>query len=281
MKFVSYMRGGLPHFGAVKGEGVVSLTGRLGAYDLKELLAFDLVPDACVYAAQATADHALADITYLPVIPNPAKVLCVGLNYEGHRLETNSAKTDNPQIFSRFTDTLIGHRAPILRPKVSEALDFEGELAVIIGKPGRHIDEGRALDYVAGYACFNDGSLRDFQRHTTQFIPGKNFPDTGGLGPWMVTPDEAPPADSMQLTTRLNGEVVQSDSTADLIFSVAKVIAYCSSFTQLAPGDVIATGTPSGVGYRRTPPLFMKPGDVVEVEIDGVGVLTNPIAEAP
>src|SRR5579864_4367907 len=181
-------------------------------------------------------------------------------------------------LFTRFANTQVGHGQPLVRPRVSEKLDFEGELAFIIGKKGRHISEADALSCVAGYACFNDGSVRDWQLHTSQFTPGKNFPGTGGFGPWLVSPDEVPGIARATLTTRLNGEEVQRSSTDDLIFGVPALISYISEFTELVPGDVIITGTPSGVGAFRKPPLWMKPGDVVEVEIEGIGVLKNPLA---
>jgi 2-keto-4-pentenoate hydratase/2-oxohepta-3-ene-1,7-dioic acid hydratase in catechol pathway len=222
---------------------------------------------------------ALADVQLLPVIPNPAKILCVGHNYESHRQETGRAKVSYPSIFTRFADTLTAHGADIVRPKVSENLDYEGELAVIIGKGGRHISEADALYHVAGYAPFNEASVRDWQWHTQQFIPGKNFPTTGGFGPWMVTADELPDPATTSVTTRLNGVVMQSQPTADMLFSVPVIIAYLSTFTELSPGDVICSGTPGGVGAKREPPVWMKPGDVVEVDIPGVGLLRNPIGQ--
>ncbi|NKN37336.1 fumarylacetoacetate hydrolase family protein [Agrobacterium sp. a22-2] len=229
-------------------------------------------------AAKAEA-WPLSDVEWLPVIPNPDKILCVGLNYEMHRKETGRAEVENPTIFARYSNSQTGHLQPIIRPKVSTDLDYEGELAVIIGKPGRYISRATALDHVAGYACYNDGSIRDFQRHTHQFTPGKNFPDTGAFGPWMMTPDELGPLDALRIQTRLNGEVVQDATFAQMIFDIARQIEYCSSFTRLEAGDVIASGTPGGVGAKRNPPLWMRPGDIVEVEIDRLGTLRNPITE--
>ena len=182
-------------------------------------------------------------------------------------------------MFGRFANSQTGHLANIIRPKVSKDLDFEGELALIIGKSSRYISRAQAWDHIAGYACYNEGSVRDYQRHTHQFTPGKNFPQTGAFGPWMVTPDEAGDLGPVRLQTRLNGEIVQDATISQMIFGIPQQIEYCSSFTKLEPGDVIVTGTPGGVGSRRTPPLWMKPGDVVEVEIDRIGLLRNGIAD--
>lgn len=228
-------------------------------------------------AAAIAAKTPISAVEWRPVIPNPDKILCVGLNYEMHRKETGRTEVENPTIFARFANSQTGHLAPIVRPKVSGDLDYEGELAVIIGKAGRYIPRGEAMAYVAGYACYNDGSLRDFQRHTHQFTPGKNFPDTGAFGPWMMTPDELGPLANLCIQTRLNGEVVQNATFDQMIFDIAHQIEYCSTFTRLEPGDVILSGTPGGVGAKRNPPLWMKPGDTVEVEIDRLGILRNPI----
>jgi len=221
----------------------------------------------------------LDEISWLPVIPNPEKIFCVGLNYELHRKETGRAVVEHPTIFARFANTQTGHLTNILRPRVSTHLDFEGELAIIIGKPGRYIAKDRAFDHIAGYACYNDGSVRDWQHHTHQFTPGKNFPRTGGFGPWMVTSDEFSDLAPRAIATRLNGETVQQAKLGEMIFDLPTLVEYCSSFNPLVAGDVIVTGTPGGVGVKRTPPLWMKPGDVVEVEIDGLGVLRNSIAD--
>lgn len=230
-------------------------------------------------AAAKAPSFELSQLEWLPVIPNPDKILCVGLNYEMHRKETGRAEVDNPTIFGRFANSQTGHLRPILRPKVSTELDYEGELAVIIGQPGRYISREDALGHIAGFACYNDGSVRDYQRHTHQFTPGKNFPETGAFGPWMMTPDELGPLDDLRIQTRLNGQVVQDATFSQMIFDIARQIEYCSSFTRLEAGDVIASGTPGGVGAKRNPPLWMKPGDVVEVEIDRLGILRNPIVQ--
>lgn len=245
--------------------------------DLKAAVVADLAGVA--EAKGAAVSHPVSALTWLPVIPNPDKILCVGLNYEEHRRETGRSVVENPTIFARFANSQTGHLAPIVKPKVSGDLDYEGELAIIIGKPGRYISRENALSHVAAYSIYNDGSVRDYQRHTHQFTPGKNFPDTGAFGPWMMTPDELGPLEQLRIQTRLNGQVVQ-DATFDMmIFDVGKIIEYCSQFTRLEPGDVIATGTPGGVGAKRNPPLWMRPGDIVEVEIDKLGILRNPIGE--
>jgi 2-keto-4-pentenoate hydratase/2-oxohepta-3-ene-1,7-dioic acid hydratase in catechol pathway len=220
-----------------------------------------------------------ADVQWLPVIPNPEKIFCVGLNYETHRKETGRSVVEHPTIFARFPNTQTGHLTNIIRPRVSTNLDFEGELALIVGKAGRYVSREHAFEYVAGYACFNDASVRDWQHHTHQFTPGKNFPATGGFGPWMVTPDEFSNLGSRRITTRLNAQIVQQATLGEMIFDIPTLIEYCSSFNPLSPGDIIVTGTPGGVGIKRTPPLWMKAGDVVEVEVEGIGILQNGIAD--
>ena len=266
-------------WGVIEGEtfrdaGAV-LAGRYADLKAAVTAGFEGVADA----AENAAAFPLSEIEWLPVIPNPDKILCVGLNYEMHRKETGRAEVENPTIFARYSNSQTGHLKPIIRPKVSTELDYEGELAVIIGKPGRYISREDALGHIAGFACYNDGSVRDYQRHTHQFTPGKNFPDTGAFGPWMMTPDELGPLDALRIQTRLNGDVVQDATFAQMIFDIARQIEYCSSFTRLEAGDVIASGTPGGVGAKRNPPLWMKPGDIVEVEIDRLGTLRNPITD--
>jgi 2-keto-4-pentenoate hydratase/2-oxohepta-3-ene-1,7-dioic acid hydratase in catechol pathway len=280
MRLASYIADGRADFGVVRDDGVVSLGRSSGAVDLKGLLTEGLLPRAEAIARDTPSTHAIGDVTFLPVIPQPSKVLCIGLNYEGHRVETNSPKSDHPQVFLRLADSLTAHDDVLLRPaRTSVAFDYEGELAVVIGKSARRIAEKDALSVVAGYTCFNDGSVRDWQKHTSQFIPGKNFPKTGALGPWLATADAVGDPGKLDIRTRLNGQVVQDDNTSNMLFSVQRAISYCSEFTELQPGDIIATGTPSGVGYRRNPPLFMKPGDVVEVDISGIGTLRNRIQD--
>ena len=276
MKYVSFRRpNGTPAFGRIEAESIVELGNSVGApADLKSALA-----NAALAGLPAGKTYALADVVLLPVIPNPTKILCVGHNYESHRQETGRAKTDYPSIFTRFADTLVAHGQPIVRPRVSKNLDFEGELAIIVGRGGRAIAEASALEHIAGYACFNDASVRDWQWHTGQFTPGKNFPGTGALGPWLVTPEEADDLTAVRVTTRLNGDVVQDQPIGEMLFSIAQIIAYVSAFTPLSPGDVIATGTPGGVGAKRSPPLWMKAGDKVEVDIGPVGRLSNRIID--
>ncbi len=279
MKLLSYLSQGKPSYGVVK-DGKVHNVGRaLGANypTLRELIAAGAFKEAASEADRQPAEASIDQVTYLPVIGNPGKILCVGLNYLAHREETGRKESGHPTIFTRFANTQVGHNQPMIVPRVSTRFDYEGELAVIIGKAGRHVSQADALAHVAGYACYNDGSVRDWQNHNTQWIPGKNFVGSGGFGPWMVTGDEIPDPTKLTLTTRLNGEQVQHSTTDLLIFSIPEVIAYITTFTELEPGDVIASGTPGGVGAARKPPLWMKPGDVVEVEITGIGTLRNPI----
>jgi 2-keto-4-pentenoate hydratase/2-oxohepta-3-ene-1,7-dioic acid hydratase in catechol pathway len=280
MKFATFKANGSTTWGVIDGEEAVDLgTVLQGRYpDLKSAI----VANALHEAAEGTGNakrYPLSAIEWLPVIPNPDKILCVGLNYEMHRKETGRAEVENPTIFTRFANSQTGHLASIIRPHVSHELDFEGELAIIIGKGGRYIPKAEAWDHIAGYACYNDGSVRDFQRHTHQFTPGKNFPDTGAFGPWMMTPDELGELGPLRIQTRVNGQVVQDATFEQMIFDIPRIIEYCSSFTRLEPGDVIATGTPGGVGAKRNPPLWLKPGDTVEVEIDRLGTLRNGIAD--
>ena len=281
MKFASLLIAGMPGFGALVDGGYVDLTRKLrrDVASLRGAIAAGLLPDAAAYAASRAPDIGEAQAKLLPVIPDPAKILCIGINYEAHRTETKRAEATHPTIFTRFPDSQVAHGAPIVRPRLSERFDYEGELAVIIGKGGRYISEADALAHVAGYAPYNDGSVRDWQRHSHQFTPGKNFPGTGGFGPHLTTADEVGDYTRLTLTTSLNGAVMQEAPLTDLIFAIPRLIAYCSSFTRLGPGDVIVTGTPGGVGDRRDPPVYLKPGDVCEVEIPGVGRLVNPVVQ--
>jgi len=280
MRLASFKTAKGASYGAVTGNGIVDLRRHLGNQfpDLKALIAGNGFLQVNQYLSEAP-DYKESDVTWLPVIPKPDKIVCVGLNYEEHRVETGRDKTENPALFLRLAESQVGHRQPILRPRESTHLDFEAEIALIIGKPGRRISEAESWEHIAGYSCYNDGSVRDWQRHTVQWTAGKNFARTGGFGPWLVTADEIPPHTVLELSCRLNGERMQHATTEMMIFKFPRLIAYISSFTTLAPGDVIVTGTPGGVGARRNPPLWMKPGDKVEVEIDKVGVLENGIAE--
>ena len=281
MKLVSFSRNGQAGYGAVVGEQVVDLGAALGSRfsDLKALLAADAVGEAAVVVAERQPDFALSELELLPVIPNPGKIWCCGLNYGEHVKETNREVTEQPTFFLRVADSQVGHEQAMVRPQESEQFDYEAEIAVVIGRPGRRIAEADAGQYVAGYACYNDGSVRDWQRHTSQWVPGKNFWRTGGFGPWMVTADEIPFGTLMTLTARLNGQELQRATTDMMIHSIARQIAYVSTIAPLEPGDVIVTGTPGGVGARRNPPVWMKAGDVVEIEVDRVGVLRNPVAD--
>src|SRR5580698_190565 len=219
-------------------------------------------------------------VRLLPPVPRPPKIICVGLNYDDHLKESGLKKPEYLEIFARFGTSLIAHREPIRRPRESSALDYEAELAVVIGRGGRRISRDKALDHVAGYSLFNDGTLRDFQLRTPQWTMGKNFDATGAFGPWLVTPDAVPPgAHGLRIQGRLNGQVMQDSRTDLLIFSVAALIELISVAMSLERGDVIITGTPGGVGAARKPPVFMHPGDIFEVEIDGLGVLTNPVED--
>lgn len=280
MRFASLSVGDRRTWGLIEGEEAVDLGAVLEARlpDLKSAISAGALHDLAGAAATAPR-HPLAAIAWLPVIPNPDKILCIGLNYETHRAETGRAAVEHPTVFGRFANSQIAHGSDIIRPRVSSDLDFEGELALIIGRPGRYIARADAFDHIAGYACYNDGSIRDYQWHTHQFTPGKNFPGTGAFGPWMVTPDELGDLAPLRLQTRVNGEVVQDARIGQMIFDIPRQIEYCSSFTRLEAGDVIATGTPGGVGAKRKPPLWLKPGDTVEVEIDKVGLLRNGIAD--
>jgi 2-keto-4-pentenoate hydratase/2-oxohepta-3-ene-1,7-dioic acid hydratase in catechol pathway len=280
MKLASFCVANKPSWGVVDGDEVIDLGDGPGTQfpDLRSVIAGQAF-GSLAEAFGAAPRYRLTDIDWLPVIGNPGKIICVGVNYHDHRREMGRAETEMPTIFARFANSQIGHTSNIVRPTVSSDLDYEGELAVIIGKTGRHITRDDAMGYVAGYACYNDATVRDWQRHTHQWIPGKNFPGTGAFGPWMVTADEIADLGALRLTTRLNGEIMQEAGIDQLIFDVPQLIAYCSDFTQLEPGDVIVSGTPGGVGFKRTPPVFMKPGDVVEVEITGVGCLRNGIVQ--
>jgi 2-keto-4-pentenoate hydratase/2-oxohepta-3-ene-1,7-dioic acid hydratase in catechol pathway len=279
MKLASYVADGKVVFGAVAEGGVITLNERLGGRyaGLREALAENALAEMRKAAEGAKPDHRLTDIKFLPPIPNPEKILCAGINYRSHAAETGRDVPKQPSMFIRLANTLTGHDGELIRPLVSQSFDFEGELAVVIGRSGRHIPIERALDHVAGYTCFVDGSVRDYQKFSV--TSGKNFPGTGPLGPWIVTADEIADPKRLMLITRLNGQEVQKSSTDLLIYSVPQIIAFCSDFTPLVAGDVIATGTPEGVGHRRNPPLWMKAGDVLEVEISGIGTLRNRVVD--
>ena len=281
MKLISFLNHTVPSYGLVSGDDVLDLTPILGAQapDLKTLIAKNLF----AAAAQAAQSHKptlkLAQLTLLPVIPNPGQIFCIGLNYGDHVRETGRQVTETPTIFLRLPDSQVAHGQDIVRPAESHRLDYEAEIAVIIGKGGRRIKEEDAWNHIAGYSCYNDGSVRDWQVATSQWTPGKNFYKTGGFGPWMVTSDEIAPAQVMRLQTVLNGQVLQDSTTDKMIHSIPRQIAYISTFIPLSPGDVIVTGTPGGVGNKREPQIFMKPGDVCEIVVDAIGTLRNGICD--
>ncbi|AZG08152.1 5-oxopent-3-ene-1,2,5-tricarboxylate decarboxylase [Pigmentiphaga sp. H8] len=222
----------------------------------------------------------LAEVRLLPPVPQPGKIICLGLNYADHAAEGGNAKPSYPSFFMRGATSLIAHGAPLLRPGVSDKLDFEAELAVVIGKRARHLTPEDALSAVAGYACFNDATLRDYQRRTAQWTIGKNFDGTGAFGPWLVPADAVPPgASGLKIESRLNGRVMQSDNTSNMLFPVAETLCLLTEALTLEPGDVIAMGTPAGVGYARKPPVWMQPGDRIEIEIEGLGILANTVKD--
>jgi len=280
MRLLSFSIGGRQTFGAAAGDGVIDLGKRLaadGINGLRRLLETGRLADAQRIASGAAADHSLDAIDFAPVIPDPGKIICVGLNYRDHVQETGRSVSEKPTLFARFPCSQVGHLQPLVLPRVSTQFDYEGEMAVIVGRTGRHISASDALDFVAGYSCYNEGSVRDWQRHTSQFLAGKTFAKSGSFGPWLVTTDEIPDPSKLTLKTRLNGVVVQETTTDLMITPVPELVAYISTICPLEPGDVIVSGTPGGVGARRNPPLWMKVGDTVEIEVSGIGVLTNAI----
>lgn len=284
MKLISYQHNGTDSYGALLGDRIVDLRAVFGtrAVDLKALIAAGLLSEAAaaVQKADATATAstlALGDVQLLPVIPNPGKIVCVGLNYGEHVRETGREITEQPTLFLRVAESQVAHGEPIVLPPESSKLDYEGEIAIVIGQGGRRISEADAWKHIAGYACYNDATLRDWQSATPQWTAGKNFWRTGGFGPWLVTRDEIADGQVMTLVTRLNGQEMQRTTTDKLIHSIPRQIAHISAFMPLAAGDVIVTGTPGGVGAKRTPPVWMKAGDVVEIEVDAIGILRNGI----
>ena len=284
MKLASYQTGGRASYGIVTGDVIVDLGRQFGAQHptLRSAIAAGLIVPALAQASSSAAAHTvrLADVTLLTPIIDPEKIICIGLNYRAHAAEGGFKVPEFPSTFIRTTNTLVPSGQALMRPRHSGDFDYEGELAIVIGCGGRHIAARDALSHVLGYTCFNDGSVRDYQfKHS--LTAGKNHPSTGGLGPWIVTADEIPDPSRLTLVTRVNGNEVQRKGTDDMIFDVPAIIAYVSSWTALAPGDVIATGTPEGVGFARKPPLWLRPGDTVEVEISSIGTLVNPVAAEP
>jgi len=284
VKLLSFACRGRPSYGAFVGGGVVELGHRLGREypRLCDLLEREGLKAAAEIAASNPPDYSLDEIVFLPPIPAPEKIICVGVNYRDRNEEyrDGSERPRYPSIFMRTPDSLAGHRVPLLKPPESAQLDYEGEIAIVIGKRGRRIPPSAALRHVAGLTCMNDGTLRDWLRHAKfNVTPGKNFDGSGSIGPWMTTSDEFDGLSGIRVATRVNGELRQDDTTANMLFSIPDLIGYISTFTTLKPGDVIATGTPTGAGARLDPPRFLVPGDVVEVEVAGVGVLVNTVAD--
>ena len=288
MRFLSFEANGQADIGWVKdihATDFVNLT--LAApelpRDLKDLICTPgglAAADAAARKAPASAVKAMASVTMLPLIPNPGKIVCMGLNYADHAKEGGNARPEYPSFFLRGNSSMVGHNQPIVRPKASTQLDYEAELAVIIGKKARHLTADNALDCIAGYSCFNDGSIRNYQRKSSQWTIGKNFDATGPFGPYLVTPDELPPgAAGLRIQSRLNGKVMQDANTDVFLWNVVEALRIITECMTLEPGDVIITGTPAGVGYARTPPVWMAPGDVCEIEVEGVGILSNPIVD--
>jgi len=281
MKFLSFTRDGADSFGAVIGDGVVDLGARHGGLpDLRQAIRTDRLGELIDEAAALDADYALADIGFLPTIPNPEKIICIGVNYAERNAEykDGSAPPKYPSVFMRTRESLVGHRQPIMDPPESDQLDYEGEIVIVVGKEGRRIPEARAHEHVAGLTIMNEGSVRDYLRHAKfNVTQGKNFERSGSLGPWMVTPDELDPMGELRVMTRVNGEERQNDTTASLMFPFRYLLSYLSTFYRLQPGDIIATGTPNGAGARFDPPKYLKDGDVVEVEVPGIGTLENRV----
>jgi acylpyruvate hydrolase len=281
LRFVRYIEGGMPGLALKTADGLRGLKIGPELADLDNLI--DAGTDALEFAAALLSQAPLideAELVYAPPLPRPRKIICVGLNYSEHTAESPYEQPEHPTLFLRVATTLIGHEQPIVRPLCSDSLDFEGEMVAVIGKRGRHIQATDALDHVIGYSVFNEGSVREYQFHTPQWTLGKNFDNTGGFGPTFVTADELPAGGrGLQLTTRLNGEVVQSANTSQMLFSVEQIIASASEAITLEPGDVLVTGTPAGVGWGRDPKLMMHDGDVVEVEVEGIGLLRNPVRD--
>ena len=278
MKLMMFEAEGSPRLGVVDGN-VVADVSAAGYPDLEAVMAEGTKAlDAVRAQAGSAPTRPLTDVRPALPIPSPRKFVCVGLNYALHAREGGHDMPTYPSFFLRVPTSLVAAEAPVVLPRASAQLDYECELAIVVGKRGRHISEADALGHVFGYTAFNDVSVRDFQRKTSQWTPGKNFDGTGPLGPWVVTADALPPgASGLRITTRVNGETMQDSNTEDMIFSTARIISLLSEFMTLEPGDIIATGTPSGLAHARKPPAWMKSGDIVEVEIEGIGVLRNPI----
>jgi len=280
MKFVSFLQKSQAKFGISDGKNITDLTGKInGANTLKELISNKGIEEAKQYAKKNPGDISLDKIEYLPVIPNPGKIICVGLNYSEHVKETGRTVEQNPVIFFRVPESQTAHEQPIQKPKVSESLDYECEMAVIMDEAGKHIDPKDALKHIIGYSCYNECTVREWQQHTRQFGMGKNFEKTGSFGPHMILAENIPDYTKLTIQTRLNGKVMQDAKLSQLIFDIPSLISYVSKAIPWRAGDVLVTGTPGGVGFKRKPPIFMKDGDKVEVEISEIGVLSNIIKD--
>jgi 5-carboxymethyl-2-hydroxymuconate isomerase len=282
MRLASFMLDGAPRFGAVEQDQIIDLTGTAGCATLRDALERNALPVLQQATQIGRNRHTLSSATLLPPVPAPEKIVCVGVNYADRNAEyrDNSTAPTYPSLFVRFPGSFVGHQSPIERPRISTQFDYEGEIVLMIGRAGRHIPEDTALDHVAGLTLANEGSVRDWLRHGKfNVTQGKNFDRSGSMGPWMVTSDALDLRRPLTLTTRVNGEVRQYDSTERLMFPFARLIAYISTFTTLNPGDVILTGTPTGAGARFDPPKYLVPGDVVEVEVAGIGCLRNTVVD--
>ncbi len=280
MKFVSFLQNNQAKFGISDGKNITDLTGKInGSNTLKELISDKAIQKAKEYAEKNPGNISIEKIEYLPVIPNPGKIICVGLNYSEHVKETGRTVEQNPVIFLRVPESQTAHKQPIQRPKVSTSLDYECEMAVIMGEGGKHIKTEDALKHIVGYSCYNECTVREWQQHTRQFGMGKNFEKTGSFGPYMVLAENIPDYTKLKIQTRLNGKVMQDAKLSQLIFDIPTLISYVSKAVPWRAGDVLVTGTPGGVGFKRKPPIFMKEGDQVEVEISEIGILSNIIKD--
>ena len=280
MKFVSFLLKGSPKFGVSDGKNITDLTNKIsGSKTLKELISNNGITDAKKYAKENPGNININEIEFLPLIPNPGKIICVGLNYSDHVNEIGITLEKNPVIFLRVPQSQTAHKQIIQKPKVSNHLDYEGEMAVIMGNAGKHIEPKNALKHIVGYSCYNESTVRDWQQHTKQFTMGKNFEKTGSFGPYMVLAEEISDYKKLTIQTRLNDKVMQEASLSQLIFDIPTLISYISKAMPWQAGDVLVTGTPGGVGFKRNPPVYMKDGDKIEVEITDVGILTNTIKD--
>ncbi len=286
MRLMAFEQAGIARLGLVQDDTVIDLAE--AAPDLPRDLTGLVRAGASAFVAAAQAGRAarpaacraLSGLRFLPPIQNPGKIICLGLNYADHAKEGGHAKPEYPSFFMRCGTSLVAHGEAMLRPQVSIQLDYEAELVAVVGRTARHVAKEKAFDYIAGYSCFNDGSVRDFQRKTSQWTIGKNFDRTGGFGPWFITADELPPgAAGLTIESRLNGQVMQHANTRDMIVPVAETVALLTECLTLEPGDLLVMGTPAGVGHARKPPVWMKDGDTIEIEIEGIGVLSNPIKD--